>query len=93
VENSADLVLLFQDRLPLVTLSYFLLCVSVTFRAQSIFSYYTSGDMKFLHKVEIPLRRPSPMGFLMLHVLSYYEVPAAPTISSSSPCSGKLFSF
>jgi hypothetical protein len=26
-------------------------------------------------------------------VLSYYKVPTAPTISSSSPCSGKLFSF
>jgi hypothetical protein len=67
VENSADLLLLFQDRLLLVTLSYFLLPVSVTFRAQSIFPYYTSGDMKFLHKVKIPLRRPSPMGFLMLY--------------------------
>ena len=49
------------------TLSYFLLPVSVTFWAQSIFSSYTSGDMKFLLKVEIPLRQPSPMGFLMLY--------------------------
>jgi hypothetical protein len=65
VENSADLLLLFQDQLPFVTLNYFLLSVSITFQAQSIFSYYTSSDMKFLHKVKIPLRRPSPMGFLM----------------------------
>jgi hypothetical protein len=58
VENRADLLLL---------LSYFLLPVSVTFWAQSIFAYYTSADMKFLYNVKIPLRRPSPMGFLLLH--------------------------
>jgi hypothetical protein len=67
VENNADLLLLLQNQLPLVTLSYFLLPVSVTFWAQSIFAYYTSADMKFLYNVKIPLRRPSPMGFLLLH--------------------------
>jgi hypothetical protein len=67
VENSANLLLLLQDWLPLVTLSYFLLLMSVTFWAQCIFAYYTSADMKFIYNVKIPLRRPSPMGFLLLH--------------------------